>query len=137
MTQTLEGTESPDWVPHRNEGFVGGMGDIVERRRDGLLEIGLHTDDRHRNLSGIVHGGVLMTLFDRTVGINCREAARGERMATASLTVNFLRQARVGDFVEVRCTLRKQGRKAMFADASAYVGDTLIGTATGVWMKVG
>lgn len=136
MTIQYRGTQSPDWVPHRSEGFVGGLGEIVERRRGGLLEIGLHTADSHRNLSGIVHGGVMMTLIDRTIGINCREAAAGERMATASLTVNFMRQARVGDFIEVRCTLRKEGRKVIFADAFVYVGDKLIGGGTGVFMKV-
>lgn len=136
MSDHLQGTTSTDWVPHRNEGFVGGLGQIFERRRDGLLEIGLQTDDSHRNLSGILHGGVMMTLIDRTIGINCRETAKGERMATASLMVNFLRQAKVGDFVEVRCCLRKEGQKAIFADASAHVGDRLIGTGSGVWMKV-
>lgn len=136
MSGHLQGTESPDWVPHKNDGYIGGMGGVFERRRNGLIEIGLQTEDRHRNLSGIVHGGVVMALFDRTVGINCREAARGVRMGTASLTVNFLRQIRVGEFVEVSCVLRKQGRKAIFADASATVDGRLVGTATGVWMRV-
>lgn len=136
MTRHLEGTESPDWVTHQNVGFVGTMGRIMERRRHGLLEIGLHTEDAHKNLSGVVHGGVLMTLLDRTVGINCREVTGGARLGTASLTVNFLRQVTVGDFIEVSCVLRKQGRKAIFADASAFVGDKVVATATGLWMRV-
>lgn len=136
MTRHLEGTESPDWVAHQNIGFLGNMGPILERRRNGLLEIGLQTDDRHVNLSGIIHGGVVMTLIDRTIGINCREAVAGARLGTASLTVSFLRQIRLGEFIEVSCVLRKEGRKAIFADGSAVVAGRLVATATGVWMRV-
>ena len=125
------------WRPHDDGTYVAGIGNVVERRRDDAIEIGLQTDDRHRNLSGIVHGGVVMTLIDRTVGINCREASPDARMATATLTVNFLRAVQVGDFLAVRCVLRKCGRKAIFADAEAFVGDRLVATATGTWMKVG
>lgn len=136
MDKQFWATQGADWVPHVHDGFVAGLGPVLERRRDGMVEIGLSTEDRHRNLGGIVHGGVLMTLIDRTIGINCREVAAGELMATASMTVNFLRRVRLGEFLEFRCSLRKQGRKAIFADASVFVGDKLIATATGVFMKV-
>jgi acyl-coenzyme A thioesterase PaaI-like protein len=58
-------------------------------------------------------------------------------MATASMTVNFLRQVQIGDFLTVSCRLRKKGRKAMFADADVWVGDKLVATACGICMKVG
>ena len=124
------------WEPHEDDTYIGGLGTIVERRCNELIEIGLRTEGRHRNLSGIVHGGVLMALFDRTVGINCREAMGGKRLATATLTVNFTLQVMVGDFVQVTCTLKKVGRKAVFADAEAHVGARLVATATGICMTV-
>jgi uncharacterized protein (TIGR00369 family) len=124
------------WELHVDGTYVAGMGDVFERCRDGVIEIALQTDDRHKNLSGIVQGGIVMTLIDRTIGINCRAVAEGEPMATATLTINFLRPIRVGDFVSISCRLRKKGRKSIFADADAWVGDRLVATAAGVYMKV-
>jgi uncharacterized protein (TIGR00369 family) len=136
MTTKAAEVEREGWVPHVDDTYIGALGTVLERRRDGLLEIGLLTDERHKNLSGIVHGGVMMALVDRAIGINCREAGGGEPMATASLTVNFARAVKVGDFVEVACRLRRVGRNAIFADGEAHVGDRLVVTATGLWMKV-
>lgn len=125
------------WVPHSDGTFVASLGKIYERQHDGRIEIALQTDERHVNLSGIVHGGVVMTLIDRAIGLNCRAQAPGERLATATLTVNFLRQVKVGEFISVTCRLRKQGLKSIFGDADVQVGDRLVATATGVFMKVG
>jgi uncharacterized protein (TIGR00369 family) len=125
------------WLPLADETFVGGLGRIFERRRDGRVEIALCTDERHRNLSGIVHGGVIMTALDRAVGVSCRALSDGVRVATATLTVNFLRQVRVGDVIVVRGLPRKAGRKAIFVDAEASVGGRLVATATGICMIVG
>ena len=113
------------------------MGAVFERMRNGRIEIALQTDERHKNLSGFVHGGVMMTLFDRTVGINCRQDCDGARIATATMTVNFLRQVAVGDFLRMTCDLRKKGRTTIFADAEATVGDRLVATASGLMMRIG
>jgi uncharacterized protein (TIGR00369 family) len=124
------------WEPHIDSTYVSGIGEVFERRRDAMIEIALQTDERHVNLSGIVHGSIVMTLIDRTIGLNCRVVAEGEPITTATLTGNFLRQIAVGDFLSVACRLRKKGRKAFFCDADAWVGDRLVATATGMCMKV-
>lgn len=125
-----------EWIPHEDDTFISNLGKVLERGRNGAIEIGLQTDKRHVNLGGIVHGGVVMTLIDRAVGINCRLQAEGHRMVTASLTTNFLGAINVGDFVSVRCLFRKVGRRAMFADAEVWVGDKLVATGTGIWLKL-
>jgi uncharacterized protein (TIGR00369 family) len=127
--------EQDGWRDHADDTYVGRLGKVVERQRGDAIEIGLHTDEGHVNLSGIVHGGVIMTLFDRTMGINCRAVAPEERMVTATISIDFLRPVRVGDFVRLTCRLKKKGRTAIFADAEAYVGENLVATATGLWMK--
>jgi acyl-coenzyme A thioesterase PaaI-like protein len=73
------------WVPHTPDSFVGStLQEVLKRRRGKLVKIGLRAGDNHKNLSGVIHGGVDMALFDPTIGINGREAFPGERMATAS-----------------------------------------------------
>lgn len=123
------------WEAGNDGTYVSVMGSVFQRRQMESIEMGMLTDERHVNLSGIVHGGVIMTLMDRVIGINCREVV-GERIATGTLTVNFLRPVRVGDFLRLTCNLRKQGRKAIFADGDAWVGDKLVATATGICMTV-
>lgn len=126
-----------EWVPHEDSTFVGNLGEVMERGRNGAIEIGLQADEQHVNLGGIVHGGVIMTLIDRAVGINCRYQAEGQRMVTATLTTNFIGAVNVGDFIAVSCLFRRVGKRTMFADAEARVGDKLVATGTGMWVKVG
>jgi uncharacterized protein (TIGR00369 family) len=133
----METQMASPWMPHQDDTFISQIGDVQERQCGDMIEIGLKTTERQKNLSGVVHGGAIMALFDRTIGINCRRARPDTRMATATMTVNMLRQVQVGDFLTFQCRLRKKGRKAYFADAEAHVGDTLVGTACGVWITVG
>lgn len=129
-------TERDDWIPVNDQTFLDTIGEVLQRTRDGMIEIGLRTDTRHRNRSGIVHGGVYMTLIDRALGHNCRNLGDGRRMATASLTVNFVRPARTGDFLHVTCSISKNGRKAAFGEAVLSVDGVTCCTATGVFMTV-
>lgn len=125
------------WVPQADGTFVSMLGEVFLREtRDGC-EIGLVADDRLRNLSGVLHGGAMMTLLDRAGGIAARRAARGDRVVTASITVNFLRPVAVDVPVKISCRLRKSGRKSFFTDADAFAGDALVATATAVYMRVG
>ncbi len=132
----MQNETSTPWVPIQDDTFISRIGDVQERQCGDMIEIGIKTTERQKNLGGIVHGGVMMALFDRTIGINCRNARPDTRMATATLTVNMLRQVKVGDFLTFQCRLRKKGRKAFFADADAHVGDKLVGTASGIWITV-
>lgn len=125
-----------DWQVIADGTFLSALGPVVRRERDGMIEFGLQTDERHQNLSGIVHGGVIMTLMDRAIGTNARAASEWRRMATASMTVNFLRQAKIGSFLHITCRLMKNGRKAAFGEATLRSDDQIVATATGVFMTV-
>jgi len=124
------------WEAHEADTFAGRLGVVLQRERNGGIDMALQTDDRHKNLGGIVHGGVIMTLFDRTIGVNCRNSMADARFVMATMNVNFLRQVRIGDFLVMTCRLRKEGRRAIFADAEATVGDTVVATASGMAMRI-
>ena len=116
--------------------YVAQLGELCIREGvDGPL-LGLQTDERHRNLSGIVHGGVLMTLFDRSAGLLSRAALADTRVATATMTINFSRPVSVGAFIEVASRLRRAGRTAVFVDCEAHVAGKLVGTASALMMRV-
>ncbi|MCO5072213.1 MAG: PaaI family thioesterase [Rhizobiaceae bacterium] len=126
---------SDEWIAVSDDTYVGELGVLLRRAGEELTEIGLLTTERHRNLSGNVHGGVLMTLFDRCAGLISRLAMPGVPVVTASITVNFIRSVKPGEFIRVSGKLRKAGRTAVFADCEAWVGDRLVGTASGLLMR--
>ncbi|MCI5075382.1 PaaI family thioesterase [Oricola sp.] len=128
--------ESDGWVPMPDDTYVGALGALFKRPGDEGTEIGLSTTERHCNLSGNVHGGVLMTLFDRCAGLLAHAAMPGSPIATASMTVNFTRSVKPGAFIRISGRLRKAGHTAVFADCDAWVGDRLVGTASGLLMRV-
>lgn len=123
------------WVADDDGTFVTSMGRMYVRRVDGRVEVALQTDDRHKNLSGFVHGGVIMTLMDRAMGINCREATTG-RSVTATITVNFLNAVRPGELIQTSCRLTRIGRTLIFADSHAHVGDRIIASASGTFHRM-
>jgi uncharacterized protein (TIGR00369 family) len=123
------------WHETPGEGFIDTVGGILHRLRDGGYEVQLVATDAHRNLDGHVHGGVIMTLVDRVVGMNVRHRWSQSAAATASLTVHFLRAARIGDTLLARCSIRKGGRSLCFVDAEVHVDDRLIATATGTFAR--
>nr|WP_243865334.1 PaaI family thioesterase [Paenibacillus lupini] len=60
--------------------------------------IRLHAEQRHLNLIGIVHGGVLMSMLDNAMGLVVMVACR-EKTVTAQLNTHFLESSRSGILV--------------------------------------
>lgn len=125
------------WQILRDETFIGHIGSVYTRPAEGCDELAILTRPIHRNLSGGVHGGILMSLFDRAMGWHVRGLHPGESFATASMTVEFVRPIRVGDFVRIRPVLTKDGRKAVFIRAEAQVGEKMVGAATATFLATG
>ncbi|MFT3802766.1 MAG: PaaI family thioesterase [Burkholderiaceae bacterium] len=91
---------------------------------DGTTILGLRVSQRHANFRGNAHGGMLMTLADATLGINVSQA-RGIRggQVTVSLAADFLVGVKLGDWLEARVGMRKNGRTLVFADCILTVGE--------------
>lgn len=71
----------------------------------GVARVGLTIDaDKHTNLNDKLHGGLLVTLMDNATGIAA--ASIGKRVVTVSTTVNFLKGAGVGDYVEAEAKVQ-------------------------------
>ena len=116
--------------------FVSHIGSVYTRTAEGCEELGILTLPVHRNLSGNVHGGILMALFDRAMGRHARGLHPGERFATGTMTVDFLRQVRVGDFIRIRPIAVKDGRRAVFMRGEAHVGERIVGAASATFLAI-
>lgn len=81
----LVGRESPSGM-QRNIGYR-----VTEWRED-FARVELTIEEKHRNRSGRVHGGIIATLIDTAAGYcGCYSATGAPRYAlTLSLTINFI-----------------------------------------------
>jgi uncharacterized protein (TIGR00369 family) len=81
--------------------------------------LGVRVEDRHLNRAGTAMGGFLATLVDAAFGRAIREVSEGDtRVATVSLTTDYLRAARAGTWLEARTKVEHLGGRLAFADCS-------------------
>lgn len=87
---------------------------FVERSEELVFRVELTAD--HCNGAGIVHGGFLSTMADIWLGYNlARRLEHEARFATASLTVDYLRPATAGQWLESSIDRVKTGSLMCFA----------------------
>ena len=107
-------------------GFTGLVGVGDPTADDGEARLEVQVDERHLNPAGTVHGGMLATLVDTTMGAAVRSAATGDVPATSQLSVTYLRPGRPGTLV-VTATVRKRGDSLTVCEADvAQDGKSLV-----------
>jgi uncharacterized protein (TIGR00369 family) len=132
--------EAPDgFEPFENQGpFLEQVGPVLVREGDDGAIFGMRAEDRHANHRGTVQGGLLSTLADFALGRAIEaDAEDGKDRATVSLTVDFLKPAKPGDWIESRTTVDRVGGTLSFADCSLTVDDREIVRARAVWVVAG
>ena len=132
--------DAPDgFEPFDNQGpFLEAIGPIHVRETDDGPILGLRAEERHANHRGTIQGGLLSTLADFALGRAIEaDAEDGKDRATVSLTVDFLKPARPGDWIESRTTVDRVGGMLSFADCSLTVEDREIVRARAVWVVAG
>ena len=111
------------FVPHPRQGpFLEHIGPIHVREGAEELTLGLRAGERHANHRGTVQGGVLSTFADFALGRAIEQDADDDKArATVSLTVDFLKPAEPGDWIESRTRVDRVGGTLAFADCSLTV----------------
>ena len=80
---------------------------------------------------------MLMAFADRCLGTAARAGNPGRRQATLQFDMHFIRPVRMGETVEMRCSVVKETRTVCFTDGKLYVGDEIAASAHGVWKIIG
>ena len=130
----------PDgFEPFDNQGpFLEHIGPIHVRRDGDGFVLGLLAEDRHANHRGTVQGGLLSTFADFALGRAIQaDADDGRERATVSLTVDFIKPARPGDWIEARGRVDRVGGTLAFADCSLAVDGREVVRARAVWVVAG
>ena len=109
------------------------IGPVYERPEDdGMFVRALRVEDKHTNLGGVVHGGVLMSFADVILGtVSYRHAGRPGM--SVRLVSDFVSPARVGDWLEGRGTVTKATRSIIFARGTLTVEGRTILTVSGTY----
>jgi uncharacterized protein (TIGR00369 family) len=125
--------------PFPNQGpFLEHIGPILIRDDGDELVLAIQAEERHANHRGTVQGGLLSTFADFALGRAIEvDADDGKDRATVSLTVDFLKPAMPGDWIESRTRVDRVGGTLSFADCSLCVGDKEIVRARAVWVVAG
>ncbi len=134
-----ESVAVPDgWAPLGRGGpFLHLFGPLFVRHIDGRPVIGLRVLQKHLNIRGIAHGGMLVTLADSALGIALSMAGTPPQpMVTVSLTTDFVEAARPGDWLEAHVDIQKVGKRLAFANCYLVAGERRILRASGVFALV-
>ena len=126
-------TPFPDQGP-----FLQEIGPIQVHEGGGELVLGLRAEERHTNHRGTIQGGLLSTFADFALGRAIEADADDDKdRATVSLTVDFLKPAKPGDWIESRTRVDRVGGTLAFADCSLSVDGREVVRARAVWVVAG
>jgi uncharacterized protein (TIGR00369 family) len=106
-----------------DQGFAALVGAAAPTASDGEARLEVEVDERHLNPAGTVHGGMLATLVDMTMGAAVRSAVEGEVPATSQLSITYLRPGKPGRLT-VTATVRKRGESLVVCEADIAQEDT-------------
>ena len=115
---------------------VGTLGDLLgivnESRQAGGARMRLTVDPALNNPNGVVHGGVIYTLVDYSMGQAVQYGLpEGEHCATIEIKISYLTSVREGT-VTVETEVVKQGRTIAFLTSKVTDDqDRLVATASG------
>ena len=119
-----------------DEQTVGPLGDLLgivgEVKEPGYSRMRLEVDPAFFNPNGVLHGGVVYTLVDSSMGIAVSSGLmEGEHCATIDVTISYLAPVREGT-LRVESNVTKQGRSIAFVESKVTDDQgRLVATASG------
>ncbi len=91
----------------------------IDEIKCGNCTVSLKIDpERHANHRRVVHGGVLTALADAVLGVT--GASVGEVVVTASFSMNFIRNIRMGETARMVSHVKHHGRTTMVIEGEMY-----------------
>lgn len=133
MTSPLFDPAAEGWVQRETKGFSGLVGPLWVRDEAEGRSYGFLAGPQHANNRGMVHGGMLATLADNSLGLVVRDAAEGRGGVTMQLNLHYMAAARPGDFIIARGEVMRKGRSTVFVRGELTVEGKRVLAADGIW----
>ncbi len=114
--------------------FMEMLGPIYVKTVDKSRIVAIRVGEKHMNMAGIAHGGMLVTLADSALGINLSyHEDPPRRLVTVNLSTDFLQPAMRGDWLEAHVTVQRMGIHLAFASCNLLSGKKHVLRASGVF----
>ncbi len=114
--------------------FTEMLGPLYSKGESHQRVIGLMAERKHCNTRGSVHGGVLATLADTSMGYTIAFLHAPPRsLVTASLTIDFAGSASEGNWLESHVDVQKIGARLAFANCYIVAAGERIARASAVF----
>jgi len=92
------------------------LGFIIDKAERGKVTIRMPVEELHKQVYGVVHGGVLAALADTAGGLaTYMDCPRGTRVATVEMKINFLEAVEAGT-VFAEAEVVRRGRHIAVVD---------------------
>jgi len=115
-------------------GFIGWLGAHFDSYGDGHCRCWLDVADRHRNVYGVIHGGVTYSLLDTAMGVAVWTLLKeGERTATIEIKVAYCRSIRQGRLVAEGRVVERTRQLAFTSGEVRDATGELVAMATGTF----
>ena len=122
----------------RSSPVIDLIGPVYSKGEGAELVLGLRVEQKHCNMRGALHGGILATLADIALGYAIAFSTKPPTgLVTANLTLDFAGTAKIGDWLEARVDIQKKGNRLAFANCYLSVGEQRIVRASAVFVVAG
>jgi uncharacterized protein (TIGR00369 family) len=135
-----------DAIPHGWEvrhfgqadtGYSALIGPLLARQDGERWIYGVQIEKRHLNARGAVHGGMIASLADHSLGMLVWEHVGREPCVTVELDVKYVSAGRLGDLLTVRGEVIRATRSVVFVRGLMSAGERVVAMADGVWKRLG
>lgn len=122
----------------RSSPVIDLIGPVYSKGEGADLALGLRVQQKHCNMRGALHGGILATLADVALGYTIAFSTQPPTgLVTTNLTLDFAGTAKIGDWLEARVDVQKKGSRLAFANCYISVGESRIVRASAVFLVAG
>jgi len=135
----MTATDIPEgFEPHfRKSPFTDPWEPLYSKKTDKSVSIGLRLARPHTNSRGLIHGGLIASLADNSMGYSCGQAMGWTTsFVTVSLAVDYIGSAQIGQWLAVECEVIKTGSTLCFGQSLIKADNVAIARANGTFRVV-
>ena len=122
----------------RSSPVIDLIGPVYSKGEGADLVLGLRVEQKHCNMRGTLHGGILATLADVALGYAIAFSTQPPTgLVTTNLTLDFAGTAKIGEWLEARVDVQKKGSRLAFANCYISAGESRIVRASAVFLVMG
>ncbi|MDB5485402.1 MAG: hypothetical protein JWR29_1306 [Tardiphaga sp.] len=121
------------WTVMDDDGFINLIGPLWHRAIGDTFEYAIVGQAKHRNRRGVVQGGVLMTMADRTCGMTARHVSNAESLATVQFDTHFVDATQIGEIMVSRPRAVRVTRSLIYMATEVSVDDRCVAASVGVF----